>query len=118
MRGYLEHLAGRGVRGEPGLDDAALAAFEEELGARLPCQVRELYQLCAGWDNKANVHVPLRLMPPQEALALAANLSDEVVAVSLRPAPEARYLFADDSGNFAGVYVTGPLTGTVVILDH
>jgi SMI1 / KNR4 family (SUKH-1) len=118
MRGYVEHLVSRGVQGEPGLDDVALSAFEKRLGARLPDQVRELYQLCAGYDHKANKHVPLRLMPPGEALDVAANLRDEDVAMSLRPAPEARYLFADDSGNFAGVYVTGPLTGAVVILDH
>jgi len=118
VRHLVDYMASCGVRGEPGLDDAALGELERALDARLPEQVRQLYRLCGGvrdtvWRHRSP---PMRLLPPDEAVDVLATLRE--CADTYPPSPEARYLFTDDGSNWAGVFVEGPLIGKLTLLDH
>jgi hypothetical protein len=114
---FMAHLNRGGVRAEPGLDDAALTALEVGLGATLPEPVRALYRACGGIaDEDWNVALPMRPMRPVEVLDDDETLRESADVYG--PSPDARYLFTDDGSNWAGVYVVGPLTGMVTILDH
>jgi hypothetical protein len=113
----VDYLAANGMRAEPGLDAEAIKRLERALDARLPQPVRELYGLCGGlrskrWTGKP----PMRLMRPKEVVVDAEVLRE--CADTYFPSPQARYLFTDDGSNWVGVFVRGPLTGKLTMLDH
>jgi hypothetical protein len=116
MDDFLAYLAEHDIAGLPGLTDDALADLGRDLGVELPDPVRELYRVCGGLDEDAVEYLPMRLMSPDEATTVVTILAG--MAETYRPARDARYLFTDDNSNWAGAYVTGPLTGMVVLLDH
>jgi hypothetical protein len=116
VRQYVEYLAARGMRGERGLDKGAIKDLEKALRTRLPAPVRELYALCGGLRSKRWTDMPMRLMLPREVIEDETTLRDAPDVYW--PSPEARYLFTDDGSNWAGVFVEGPLTGKVTILQH
>jgi hypothetical protein len=58
----------------------------------------------------------MRLMSPDEVIEDEAILREG--AEMFGPSPDARYVFTDDGSNWAGVYVQGPLTGRLTILNH
>jgi len=114
----VRYLSEHDVVISPELDEDAIDAFERELGATLPQAVRALYRRCGGIGDDALEHVPMRLLSPEEALGEAESLAEQAETYKPHPLPDARYFFVDDGGNWAGVYVEGPLKGKVVLLDH
>ncbi len=106
------HFAGA----DAGLDDAALAAFEASLGARLPDEARAMYRRCGGVSDRVRTALPMRPMPPADAIDALRVLTE--CADTYAPHPEARYLFTDDNSNWVGLFVFGPLVGKLTILDH
>jgi hypothetical protein len=100
----------------PGLAVEAIDRLALALKADLAGQIRELFSQCGGLDEDALEHLPMRLYEADEAVRYHAILQD--AADLYRPDPQARYLFSDDGSNWAGVFVAGPLTGKVTILDH
>lgn len=102
--------------GAAGLDEAQLAAFESALGAELPEEARAMYRRCGGIGTRVRTSLPMRPMPPADALDTLQLLTD--AADTYRPHPEARYLFTDDNSNWGGLFVFGPLRGKLTILDH
>ncbi len=101
---------------EPGLDEASLLAFESTLGANLPDDVRTMYRAIGGISDRVRTALPMRLMPPVDALDTLHILTDG--ADTYRPYPSARYLFTDDNSNWVGLFIEGPLRGKLTILDH
>ena len=101
---------------EPGLDEAALLAFEAALAANLPDEARTMYRVMGGISDRVCTALPMRLLPPADALDTLHILTDG--AETYRPHPAVRYLFTDDNSNWAGVFVEGPLRGKLTLLDH
>lgn len=101
---------------EPGLDEAALLAFEAALAASLPDEARTMYRVMGGISDRVRTALPMRLLPPADALDTLHILTDG--AETYRPHPAVRYLFTDDNSNWAGVFVEGPLRGKLTLLDH
>jgi len=91
-----------------------LVRLAEEVEAEVPEPVAQLYRAFGGLGDGASF--PMRLMPPDEVVETHALLRDQ--AEYLQPDPEVRYFWCDDNSNFAGVFVAGPLAGTVCFLDH
>lgn len=116
VRRLLDYLQENDVACEAGLDEAALNELESALGASLPAPMRELYSACGVMSEDALDHLPMRLMAVEDVLDTLECLREG--QESYCPSPDARYLFSDDNSNWAGIYVTGPLTGKIVLLDH
>jgi hypothetical protein len=116
VRDFLDYLAECGAGGRPGLAEGAIDGLARALRADLPDQVRELFRRCGGIDEDALDHMPMRLYEPDEAIRYDTILRD--AADMYWTDPQQRYLFSDDGSNWAGVFVAGPLTGKVTILDH
>jgi hypothetical protein len=116
VRRLVEHLDRRGIRCHAGLTGAAVGELERALYVTLPEPVHDLYRVCGGMTSDALVHLPMRLMSPAEVIGDAENFL--LTADTYDPSPQAVYLFTDDSSNWAGIFVTGPLVGKVLLLDH
>lgn len=118
MRETLVHILASPLfaGADVGLDQAQLATFESSLGAELPDEARAMYRRCGGIGSRVRTSLPMRPMPPADAIDTLQLLTD--AADTYRPHPEARYLFTDDNSNWVGLFVLGPLRGKLTLLDH
>ncbi|MPY68285.1 hypothetical protein F8S09_16640 [Deinococcus sp. SDU3-2] len=112
MDGLMDVLQTLDVATRPPATNAQLLHLGEALGSPLPASLAALYRAFDGQDASQTALV-FRLLSLQEVQDLLQDGDDW----SGLPA-EARVFFADDHGNHAFVYLSGPLLGKVGLYDH
>lgn len=112
MRELIERI--RTVKPDlsPGLDSRSIEEFERALGAPLPADLVELYR-----DHNG---MPPFLLP-MRSLSSADVIRDSAAIRNAFPgtlAPETAVFWTDDNSNYAGVFLSEPLSHRVFFLDH
>ncbi|MDP9765363.1 SMI1/KNR4 family protein [Deinococcus enclensis] len=111
MVSLLEVLQSFNLGARPPATEEQLRHLEETLGCALPVPLAALYRAFDGQDATQTALV-FRLLRLDEVHALIQD------GEWLELPPAGRAFFADDHGNYAFVYLTGPLQGKVGLNDH
>ena len=103
---------------KPPLTIEQLQAFETALECSLPEDVKQLYLEHDGHEPQKNHS--MFLMPSDDVLKVHNDIKRRESWWWIFPnlTDHIRYLWHDEDGNFAGLYVTGPLVGKIVFNDH
>lgn len=92
--------------------------LEQQVGA-IPEEVKLLYRNhdgCSSWAKSDRYWIVARLMPIHEVLLTQNDLSE--LSPPLPTVGKIIWLWTDDNSNYCGLYLDGPLTGWMTILDH
>lgn len=102
-----------GVEFGPPATEASIAAFESRAGHRLPQGLRRLY-LDHDGVSPCPAANSFRLLSLDELFE--EQYGENVIRASF-PYPIA-WAFGDDNSNYVGEVISGPMSGSIIILDH
>lgn len=99
----------------PPATEQQIGTFEEQIGAELPGDLRQLYRLFNGYENTDSAHsaLPMRFHSLEESVTLQGT-GENWPGLPAGAQP----FWTDDQSNHALVYLSGPLRGMVVLLYH
>jgi hypothetical protein len=112
LQALLDAFRETGYPLKPGATRQALEAAEKELDCTFPESIRAWYEDHDGMSASAR-WLPMRLMSLEEVIdfhAVVLEYGWDIWGL--------RVFWTDDSSNYAGLYITGPLAGKVCWIDH
>lgn len=123
MQHQIAELRRQGYALHPPADEESLRRLRLVLGVDLPEPLRQLYADHGGMPPFAGPELPMRLLSPDEAAEEIIKLrTDDTYKMiyGRRLLDETAIFWADpgESIQFAGMFVTGPLTGRVHLLEY
>lgn len=123
MQQQIAELKRRGHVLHPPANEESLRRLQQILGVELPAPLRELYIDHGGMPPFEDPQLPLQLLSPEEAAEGIIKLrTDDTYQMIYGPRQEdeTAIFWADpaEGRQFAGVFVTGPLTGRVHLLEY
>lgn len=95
----------------PPATDAQLQELESALDCSLPSELRALYLQHDGMQDPGDF--PFRLMSTEDVVETHRAMREEGLVPE-----EIRFFWTDDQSNYAALYVSGPASGRVCVVDH